>query len=52
MREANLDFRGTIVHKYVQILAYAEDILIVENLKMQLKMHLIDLKWKRKKWVQ
>jgi hypothetical protein len=29
VREANLDIRGTILHKYVQILAYADDVMRV-----------------------
>jgi hypothetical protein len=49
VREANLDIRGTILHKSVQILAYADNVVIVEDMKMQLNMPLINLRWQHKK---
>jgi hypothetical protein len=36
-REVNLDFRGTILHKSVQILAYANDVVIVERCENAVK---------------
>jgi len=46
VREAILDIRGTILQNSVQILAHADDVVIVERYENT------DLKEKRKKWVQ
>jgi hypothetical protein len=37
VREANLDIRGTILHKSVQILAYADDVVIVARYENAVK---------------
>jgi sorting nexin-29 len=37
VRETNLDMRGTIVHKSVQILAYADDVVIVARYENAVK---------------
>jgi hypothetical protein len=37
VREANLDIRGTILHKCVQILAYADDVIIVARYENAIK---------------
>ena len=37
MREAILDIIGTILHKYVQILAHAGDVVIVERYENAVK---------------
>jgi hypothetical protein len=37
VREANLDIRGTILHKSVQILAYAVDVVIVARYENAVK---------------
>jgi uncharacterized SAM-dependent methyltransferase len=52
VREVILDIRETILHKSVQILAQADDAVIVQIMKMQFKMHLTEVKWKQNKWVQ
>jgi hypothetical protein len=35
--EANLDIRGTIAHKSMQILAYADNVVIVQRYKNAVK---------------
>ena len=44
-----MDIKGNILHKSVQILAHDDDGVTVKNMKMQLKLHLTELKWKRKR---
>jgi hypothetical protein len=46
VREAILDIKGTILHKSLQILAHADDVVIVEIYENA------ELKWKHKKWIQ
>lgn len=42
MTEANLDIRGTVLHKHVQILAVAYDVVI--EIKTQLELHFTGFK--------
>jgi hypothetical protein len=44
VRPANVDIWGTILHKSVQILAYGDDYVMVEDMKMLLKIPFINLK--------
>jgi hypothetical protein len=37
VREANLDIRGTVLHKSVQILAYADDVVIIGRYEKAVK---------------
>jgi hypothetical protein len=37
VREANLDIRGTILHKSMQILAYADDVVMVASYENAVK---------------
>jgi hypothetical protein len=37
VREANLDIRGTILHKSMQILAYADDVVIIARYENAVK---------------
>jgi hypothetical protein len=37
VREANLDIRGTILHKSMEILAYADDVMIVARYENAVK---------------
>ena len=48
MREVILDIRGTILHKSVQILAHADDAVIIQSYENAVKDAFKRPKWKRK----
>jgi hypothetical protein len=51
VREANLDFSGTILHKSVQILAHADDAVNVERCEYAVKDAFNRLEMEAQKWV-
>jgi hypothetical protein len=52
VREAILDIRGTILHISVQILAHANDVVIVERYENAIKDAFNRLEMEAQKWVQ
>jgi len=51
VREAHLDFSGTILHKSVQILAHADDAVNVERCEYAVKDAFNRLEMEAQKWV-
>ena len=51
MGEAILDIRGTILHKSVQILAQADDVVIIQRYENAVKDPFNRLEMEEKKWV-